>query len=180
VVVAAGIYWNSGMMKEYQKARITNIFQAEQNKQGSGYHVTQAKIAIGSGGMWGKGLGKGTQVQGGFVPEEHTDFIFTVVGEELGFVGAVTVALLYVGLLLRGAMIVASAHEDTFGKLIATGIVSVIAFHVFVNISMNLGIFPVAGVPLLLLSYGGNNILVVLTSIGVLQSIVRHRHQLLF
>lgn len=180
VFVGAAIYWNSGMMKEYQKARITNIFQAEENKQGSGYHVTQAKIAIGSGGMWGKGLGKGTQVQGGFVPEEHTDFIFTVVGEELGFVGAVTVALLYVGLLLRGALVVASAQEDVFGKLIATGIVSVIAFHVFVNISMNLGIFPVAGVPLLLLSYGGNNVLVTLTFVGLLQSVMRHRHQLLF
>ncbi len=180
VGVLAVIYWNSGMMRDYQKARITNIFHAEQNKKGSGYHVTQAKIAIGSGGMWGKGLGKGSQVQGGFVPEEHTDFIFTVVGEELGFAGAVFIVLLYLLLILRGATIVAAANEDIFGKLIGTGILSMLTFHVLVNISMNIGIFPVAGVPLLLLSYGGNNIMLTLVCIGVLQSIVRHRHQLLF
>ncbi len=180
VGLLAVVYWNSGMMRDYQKARITNIFQAEANKQGSGYHVTQAKIAIGSGGMWGKGLGKGTQVQGGFVPEEHTDFIFTVVGEELGFVGATFIVLLYLLLILRGAMIVAAANEDVFGKLIGTGIISMITFHVLVNVSMNIGIFPVAGVPLLLLSYGGNNIHLALTSIGLLQSVARHRHQLLF
>jgi rod shape determining protein RodA len=179
LLLAVGL-WNSGIMKDYQKTRIRVLIDPEADPKGSGYHIRQARIAIGSGGMWGKGLMQGTQVQGGFVPEHHTDFIFTNLSEELGFVGAVSVTVLYALLLLRGVFLIASVDEDTFGKLIATGILSMLAFHVIVNIGMNIGILPVAGVPLLLLSYGGSNIVLTLVCIGLLQSIALHRRQLRF
>lgn len=178
-VLAVGL-WHSGILKDYQKMRVLVLINPEADPKGSGYHIRQARIAIGSGGMWGKGLMKGTQVQGGFVPEHHTDFIFTNLSEELGFVGAVSVTVLYGLLLLRGVFLIASVDEDAFGKLIATGIVSMLAFHVLVNIGMNIGILPVAGVPLLLLSYGGSNIVLTLVCIGLLQSIALHRRQLRF
>lgn len=172
--------WFSGTVKDYQKARIVNYVNQEANPKGSGYHVMQARIAIGSGGMWGKGLLRSTQVRGGYIPERQTDFIFTEIGEELGFVGTLLVTALYGALLLRGTFVIAGAEDDLLGKLIATGIVTMIAFHVIVNIGMNVGILPVAGVPLTLISYGGNNVLVTLLSIGLLQSIVRHRRSTLF
>jgi rod shape determining protein RodA len=179
LLLAVGL-WNSGIMKDYQKTRIRVLIDPESDPKGSGYHIRQARIAIGSGGMWGKGLMQGTQVQGGFVPEHHTDYIFTNLSEELGFVGAVSVTVLYALLLLRGVFLIASVDEDTFGKLIATGILSMLAFHVIVNIGMNIGSLPVAGVPLLLLSYGGSNIVLTLVCIGLLQSIALHRRQLRF
>jgi rod shape determining protein RodA len=179
VLLAVGM-WHSGKLKDYQKARLIIFINPDADPKETGYHVRQAKIAIGSGGMWGKGLLHGTQVQGGFVPEKHTDFIFTNLSEELGFVGSVTVTVLYALLLLRGLFLVASVEDDAFGKLIATGIISMLAFHVLVNIGMNIGVLPVAGVPLLLLSYGGSNIVLTLVCIGVLQSITLHRRQLRF
>ncbi|HZO92078.1 MAG TPA: rod shape-determining protein RodA [Chthonomonadaceae bacterium] len=172
--------WYSGKLKDYQKNRLISFVNPEADPKETGYHVLQARIAIGSGGMWGKGLGHSTQVRGGYVPEKQTDFIFTDVGEELGFVGSVTVTLLYAALLLRGVFIIAAADEDILGKLMATGVVTMFAFHVIVNIGMNIGIMPVAGVPLLFFSYGGSNMIVALASIGLLQSIAMHRHQLLF
>ncbi|MDW8207085.1 MAG: rod shape-determining protein RodA [Chloroherpetonaceae bacterium] len=173
-------FWHSGILKDYQKTRILVLIRPDADPKGSGYHIRQARIAIGSGGMWGKGLKHGTQVQGGFVPEHHTDFIFTNLSEELGFVGAVTVLVLYLLLLLRGVQLIASVGDDPFGKFVAAGIVSMLAFHVVVNVGMNVGILPVAGVPLLLLSYGGSNIVLTLLSVGVLQSIAVHRRQLHF
>jgi len=119
-------------------------------------------------------------VQGGYMPEKQTDFIFTNIGEELGFVGSVFITVMYGLLLLRASQVITTADEDQLGKLIATGIVTMLTFHVFVNIGMNVGIMPVAGVPLPLISYGGTNLIMVLTCIGLLLSISRHRHQLLF
>lgn len=173
-------YWHSGKMRTYQKNRLISFIHPEADPKETGYHVLQARIAIGSGGMWGKGLLKSTQVHGGYIPEKQTDFIFTDVGEELGFVGSVAVILLYALLLLRGVLIISASHEDPLGKLIASGIVTMFAFHIIINIGMNLGILPVVGVPLVLVSYGGTSIVVTLLSIGLLQSISRHRHQLLF
>lgn len=183
VVVASLLFfgmWHSGKLKDYQKARIIAFINPDADPKETGYHVVQARIAIGSGGMWGKGLTKSTQVRGGYIPEKQTDFIFTDIGEELGFVGSVAVVALYGLLLLRGTFIIAAANEDLLGKLIATGVVTMFAFHIIVNIGMNIGIMPVTGVPLLLISYGGSNIIMALICIGLLQSVSRYRHQLLF
>ena len=129
-------------------------------------------------------MGQGTDARlagrGGYVPEKQTDFIFSDIGEELGFVGTLVLAILYGGLLLRGVQVIRAADEDVLGKLIASGIVSMLAFHVVENIGMNIGIMPVAGVPLPFISAGGSNMLTLMTCIGLLQSITRNRHQLLF
>ena len=172
--------WYSGLLKEYQKERVRVLINPDSDSKATGYHVYQARIAIGSGGMWGKGLLHSTQVRGGYIPEKDTDFIFTSVGEQLGFVGSVALTALYAGLLLRGAQIIAAADEDYFGKLIATGVITMLAFHVVVNIGMNIGVMPVAGVPLPLVSAGGSNMILTLICIGLLQSVLIHRHQLLF
>jgi rod shape determining protein RodA len=175
------VVWHSNkIIRPYQKERLTVFLDPEADPSGSGYHVVQARIAIGSGRIWGKGLLHSTQVKGGFIPEKQTDFIFTDIGEELGLVGGILVILIYAGLLWRGYHIIAEVDEDIYGKLVATGVVTMIAFHVVVNIGMNVGIVPVAGVPLPLISAGGSNVLVTLFSIGLLESVSVHRHQLLF
>jgi rod shape determining protein RodA len=174
------VMWHTGKIKVYQKNRIVSFINPDADPKETGYHVRQARIAIGSGGMWGKGLLKSTQVRGGYVPEKETDFIFTDIGEEFGFAGALCITLLYTGLLLRGAQIVAASEEDTLGKLISTGIVTMFAVHIVVNISMNIGILPVVGVPLILISYGGSSMVLTLASVGILQSVSCFRHQLLF
>lgn len=175
-----GLAWQTNHIKTYQKNRLISFINPEADPKETGYHVIQARIAIGSGGMWGKGLLHSTQVRDGYIPEKQTDFIFTSVGEEFGFVGSVAVAVLYALLLLRGVLVIALADEDIYGKLVATGVVTMFAFHIIVNIGMNIGIMPVAGVPLVLLSYGGSNVLVSLICIGLLQSIAMHRHELRF
>ena len=146
----------------------------------AGYHVHQARIAIGSGGMWGTGLFHSTQVRGGFIPEKQTDFIFTSIGEELGFAGAIVLITVYALWLFRGILIIASTDEDYLGKLMSTGIVAMFGFHIIVNVGMNIGLVPVVGVPLLLISYGGSSMITTLAAVGLLQSISRYRHQLLF
>jgi rod shape determining protein RodA len=177
--------WHTGkIIKGYQRQRIITWYESmsdpDANKKKEGYHVWQARVAIGSGQMWGKGLMQGSLVRGGYVPEKQTDFIFTDIGEELGFAGTLVLSVLYAGLLLRGVQVIRLADEDILGKLIATGIVSMLAFHVVENIGMNIGLMPVAGVPLPFISAGGSNILTLMTCIGILQSVSRHQHQLLF
>ena len=179
LVLFAGL-WYSGLLKEFQKDRIRVLINPDSDTKATGYHVMQARIAIGSGGMWGKGLLHSTQVRGGYIPEKDTDFIFTSVGEQLGFAGSLLLTGLYAGLLLRGVQIIAAAEEDYFGKLIATGVVAMLSFHVIENIGMNIGILPVAGVPLPLVSAGGSSMILNLLCIGLLQSVIIHRHQLLF
>ncbi len=184
-LVAAGallaiVLWNSGVMKDYQKLRIRTWMSQDSDKGDAGYHVHQARIAIGSGGMWGKGLFHSTQVRGGFIPEKQTDFIFTSIGEELGFVGAITLITIYAFWLFRGIMIIASSDEDYLGKLMSTGIVAMFGFHIIINVGMNIGMVPVVGVPLILISYGGSSMITTLAAVGLLQSISRYRHQLLF
>ena len=180
-----GLLLATGKINKYQRDRL-QTFQAQimgresAGAKKEGYHVAQARIAIGSGGLWGKGFLHSTQVRGGYIPEKQTDFIFTTIGEELGFAGAFLITILYGGLLWRGTQIIAAADEDVLGKLIATGVVTMLAFHVIVNIGMNIGIVPVTGVPLPLISSGGSSMLLTLATIGLLQSIARHRHQLLF
>jgi rod shape determining protein RodA len=146
---------------------------------GAGYQVRQARIAIGSGQVLGKGFGKGTQSQGRFIPENHTDFIFTVVGEEGGFAFSVVLVLLYGFLLFRGASVMAHAG-DSFGKLLVAGVVSMFAFHVLVNIGMTIGVMPVTGIPLPLFSYGGSSLLINMTAIGLVLGVGMRRHKLTF
>lgn len=175
------IMWFTGFgLKGYQRARMMTFLNPGSDVKKTGYQVEQAKIAIGSGGLFGKGLFHSMQVRSGHIPEKQTDFIFTDIGEELGFVGCVLVLALYGMLFYRGIKIIASADEDIYGKLIATGIVSMFAYHIIENIGMNIGVMPVAGVPLLLISYGGSSMLVTLFCIGLLESICIHRHELRF
>lgn len=171
--------WRYDILKDYQKNRILAFVNPEVDPRDAGYHVIQSRIAIGSGQVWGKGLMRGTQVQGRFIPENHTDFIFTVVGEEGGFVLSCLLVLLYGGILLRGTLLLAQA-EDLLGRLLAAGVVSMYAFHIVVNIGMTIGIMPVTGVPLPLFSYGGSNLLLNMAAIGLLLGIGMRRHRLVF
>jgi len=180
ILIGTGMWHSGRFIKDYQKNRLLAFIHPDADPKETGYHVVQARIAIGSGGVWGKGLLHSTQVRGGYIPERQTDFIFTDIGEELGFVGAVTLCLLYVALLLRAGRILLLAEEDLLGRLIGAGIIAMLAFHILVNIGMNIGLMPVAGVPLPLVSAGGSNMIVTLICIGLLQSIAFHRHSFLF
>ncbi|MGQ9532815.1 MAG: rod shape-determining protein RodA [Desulfotomaculales bacterium] len=166
-------------LKEYQVTRLLIFLDPWQDWQGAGYHVIQSQIAIGSGGPWGRGLYNGSQNQLNFLPEQHTDFIFSVVGEELGFVGALVLLILYFILLYRGIRIAAQAR-DTMGVLIATGIVFMLAFHILVNVGMTIGIMPVTGVPLPLFSYGGSAMLTNMAALGLLLNVYRRQQRIIF
>ncbi|MDD4601204.1 Peptidoglycan glycosyltransferase MrdB [bioreactor metagenome] len=171
------IFWH--FLKDYQKKRLTVFIDPNIDPLGSGYHIIQSKIAIGSGMIFGKGLFSGTQSQLNFLPENHTDFIFAVIGEELGFVGAAIVLLLYLVLLYRGIKIAGAAREN-FGTLLATGITSMLTFHVLVNVGMTAGIMPVTGIPLPLMSYGVSSLTTNLISIGILLNIYMRRQKIMF
>lgn len=171
------IFWH--FLKDYQKKRLTVFLDPNVDPLGSGYHIIQSKIAIGSGMLFGKGLFGGTQSQLNFLPENHTDFIFAVIGEELGFIGAVVILLLFFILLYRGIK-VAGAARDNFGMLLATGITSMLTFHVLVNVGMTAGIMPVTGIPLPFVSYGVSSLTTNLVSIGILLNIYMRRQKILF
>jgi rod shape determining protein RodA len=176
VVVAAGIYEvaHRHLLKGYQLTRLTSFLHPEQNLAGSGYNGLQAKIAVGSGGMRGQGLFHGTFTGGSFVPSVQTDFIFTVAGEELGFIGcAVIVALLAV--IVFRAIRAAQIAEEMFGMLIASGVAIWFGFQAFVNIGMTIGIMPITGLPLPFVSYGGSAIFADMIAIGLIQG-VRRQH----
>jgi rod shape determining protein RodA len=159
-----------GVLRPYQLDRFAAFTDPALDPRGAGYNTTQARIAIGNGGITGQGLFEGTQTQAGFVPEQHTDFVFTVAGEELGLLGATLVIGLFVVLLWRGLRIALDA-EDMFGRLAAAGIVCWFGFQAFQNIGMCLGIMPVTGVPLPLVSYGGTSMFASLTAVGLLLNI---------
>jgi len=171
------IFWH--FLKDYQKMRLSVFLDPNVDPLGSGYHIIQSKIAIGSGMLFGKGLFAGTQSQLNFLPENHTDFIFAVIGEELGFVGAVFILLLYFILLYRGIKIAGSARDD-FGTLLATGITSMLAFHLLVNVGMTAGIMPVTGIPLPLMSYGVSALTTNMISVGILLNIYMRRQKIMF
>lgn len=181
-IVLAGVamfpvLWH--FMKDYQKMRIMVFLDPNVDPLGSGYHIIQSKIAIGSGMLFGKGLFEGTQSQLNFLPENHTDFIFAVVGEELGFVGAVILLLLYLIVFWRGIMIAKEA-SDVFGRLLAVGITSMLAFHVLVNVGMTTGIMPVTGIPLPLMSYGISSLTTNILAIAILLNVHMHRQKFLW
>jgi rod shape determining protein RodA len=159
-----------GLLKGYQLLRFEAFMNPALDPRGAGYNTTQARIAIGNGGLFGQGLFHGSQTQSGFVPEQHTDFIFTVAGEELGLVGAGALIVLFLALLWRATRIAVRA-DDMFGRLAGAGIVCWFGFQAFQNIGMCLGIMPVTGVPLPLVSYGGTSMFASLMAVGLLLNI---------
>jgi rod shape determining protein RodA len=164
-----------GVLKDYQLARLTGFIDPTADPKGTGYNVRQAMIAIGSGGVHGEGLFQGAQTQGHFVPAQQTDFIFTVAGEELGFIGGCGIILL-LGIVFWRAGRIAMGAEDLFGRLVATGVLCWFAFQAFENIGMTLGIMPVTGVPLPFVSYGGSSMFANLLAIGLLQNVHMRRY----
>jgi rod shape determining protein RodA len=162
-----------GLLKEYQVQRLTSFINPSADVSSAAYNANQARIAIGGGGWLGYGLFQGPQTQGKFVPVNESDFIFTVVGEELGFVGAaVLIALL--GIILWRAVVIAYRADDLFGRLVATGIVAWLAFQMFENIGMSLGIMPITGIPLPLVSAGGTSMMATWIAVGLLQNVRLH------
>ncbi|MGQ9823678.1 MAG: rod shape-determining protein RodA [Desulfotomaculales bacterium] len=166
-------------LKEYQMTRLFIFLNPESDLLGDGYQIWQSLISIGSGGFTGKGLLGGTQTHFTFLPVRHTDFIFSVVGEEFGFAGAVILLGLYFLVILRGIRIMLEAR-DFLGSLLSAGVVSLFAFHVFVNVGMTSGIMPVTGIPLPLFSYGGSNMIMSMTALGLLESVYVRRKKILF
>ncbi len=165
------------LMHDYQRDRVMMLLDPESDPLGAGYHIIQSKIAIGSGGLRGKGWLHGTQSQLEFLPERHTDFIFAVLAEELGLVGVLLLLVLYLLLIMRG-LIVAARAQTTFGRVMAGGLMLILFVYVFVNIGMVSGILPVVGVPLPLVSYGGSALIVLMAGFGIVMSIHTHRKML--
>jgi rod shape determining protein RodA len=165
------------LLKAYQSSRITSFFNPTADPRGTGYNAAQAKLAVGSGGLFGQGLFHGQLVHGNFIPEQNTDFIFAVAGEELGFVGAIVIIGLIAILLLRALRIAARA-DDQFGMLVAAGIAIWFAVQTFINVGMTIGIMPVTGLPLPFVSYGGSAMFADMIAMGVLQTV--HRHHTVF
>lgn len=163
-------------LRPYQQKRIATFLDPSADPQGAGYNVLQSKVAIGSGGFFGKGFLKGTQTQLNFIPAQWTDFIYTVPGEEFGLLGAVAVLVLFMVLLFRGVRI-ASTIKNSYGSFVAIGIVGVFATHIFMNIGMALGMMPVVGVPLPFLSYGGSALLADMLMVGLLLNLYANRKE---
>jgi rod shape determining protein RodA len=172
VAICAPIAWYA--LYDYQRKRILTFFNPENDPLGSGYHIIQSKIAIGSGGLFGKGWMNGTQSHLHFLPEHTTDFIFAVSGEEFGFIGALILITLYLLIIARGFYITMHA-QDTFTRLLAGSITITFFVSFFINTGMVTGIMPVMGVPLLLVSYGGSSMVTIMASFGILMSIQTHR-----
>lgn len=168
-----------GILKPYQRDRITLFLNPDQDPLGGGYHLIQSRIAIGAGEFWGRGLTKGTQTQLNFIPEQHTDFIFSAVGEELGFIGCLLVLLAFWLICLR-LIIIAQNARDNFGSLLAIGVLSMLVFQVVVNISMTIGLAPVTGIPLPWMSYGRSAMLTNFIALGLVESVANFRQRLRF
>ncbi len=172
--LAAPIVWNFGL-KDYQKNRVLTFLSPGRDPRGTGYNSIQSKIAVGSGKVLGKGFRKGTQSQLEFLPERHTDFIFSVLSEEHGFIGSVTTLGLFLILYLMSVRIAINAR-DKAGALIVVGVLSYMFWHVFVNMGMVIGILPIVGVPLPLLSYGGSGLITTMTGLGLISSVAYRRY----
>jgi len=162
-------------LKGYQKQRIMTFFDPEKDPLGSGYHIIQSKIAVGSGGMWGKGFMEGTQSQLRFIPEHHTDFAFSVLAEEWGFVGAMVVLVLF-GLLLFWSLNVAYYAKDRFATLLAFGVMTIFFWQMLINIGMVTGLMPVVGIPLPFISYGGSSAVVGMVGLGLMMNVSMRRY----
>ncbi|MBL8560072.1 MAG: rod shape-determining protein RodA [Hyphomonadaceae bacterium] len=174
--VGAAIWAYFFVLHQYQRDRVNTFLNPEADPLGTGYHVAQSKIAIGSAGLFGKGYLQGTQSQGDFLPEKHTDFIFTMIGEEFGLIGAVAVLAMFFVLFLL-TMQVSARARTMFGRLAAAGIALTLALYVFINTSMVIGLIPVVGIPLPLISFGGTAMLTLMTGYAIVLSIDLHRDQ---
>jgi len=175
VIVSAPLLWYQ--MHDYQRQRVLTMLDPEKDPLGSGYHIIQSIIAVGSGGLFGKGWLNGTQSHLEFLPERSTDFIFAVFSEEFGLFGESLLLLGYLFLILRGLYITAAA-QSTFGRLLAGSVTLTFFIYVFVNIGMVIGQLPVVGVPLPLVSYGGTSLVTLLAGFGILMSVHTHRRLL--
>lgn len=178
--LAAGlvsVYLWEHLLRPYQQDRILTFLDPEKDRLGTGWNIIQSKIAIGSGGLTGKGFLQGTQTKFEFLPAAHTDFIFAVIGEELGFVGTMVVLALFLYLVTRGIQ-VAAAAENRFYSLVALGLAAMFVFHVFVNAGMTMGVMPVTGVPLPFLTYGGSSLITNFAAVGLILHVHLHRHEL--
>jgi rod shape determining protein RodA len=168
-----------GLLKDYQKNRLILFLNPDKDPIGGGYHLIQSRIAIGAGELWGRGLNQGTQSQLNFVPEQHTDFIFSAIGEELGFVGCLVVLFAFWLICLR-LVIIAQNAKDNFGSLLAIGVLSMLVFQVIINIGMTIGLAPVTGIPLPWISYGRSAMLTNFIAIGIVESVANYRQRLKF
>src|SRR5690606_445515 len=173
ILAAIPIIWSR--LHDYQRNRVLTFLEPERDPLGTGYHIMQSKIALGSGGMFGKGFMEGTQSQLNFLPEKHTDFIFTMLGEELGLVGGLVLLTLYF-VVLMFSLNVSLQCRNQFGRLLAMGISMIFFFYIFINAAMVMGLLPVVGVPLPLVSYGGTSMLSLMFAFGLLMSVHIHRH----
>lgn len=172
LIIIASASW-CFLLKDYQRNRFLVFLNPDLDPLGRGYNMIQSIIAVGSGGFFGKGLGYGSQSQLNFLPEQHTDFIFAAIAEELGFIGAFFIIILF-GLLFFRSFKILFKTSDNFGRFLVFGIIIYLFTHIFINIGMNIGLLPITGIPLPLISYGGSNLLITLIAIGLLQS-VRNR-----
>lgn len=173
-MVASPVIWSFGL-KAYQKNRVLTFLNPGRDARGAGYNSIQSRIAVGSGKVVGKGFRKGTQSQLEFLPERHTDFIFSVLSEEHGFVGSMITIGLYISLLIMCVRI-ASQARDRFGVLVAVGSLSILFWHMLINTSMVIGLLPIVGVPLPLLSYGGSMVLTTMASLGIISSVAYRKN----
>ena len=171
LISAAGWY----SLKPYQKERVYTFLEPERDPRGQGYQAIQSRIAVGSGGLLGKGVTRGSQTALGFLPERHTDFIFSVVGEELGFAGSFIILTAYFLIIMRSIRIAQTAG-DKLGVFIALGSVSVLFFHIVVNVGMVTGLAPITGIPLPLLSYGGSSMLTTFLLLGLIMNVGMRRY----
>jgi len=174
LALIAGVWTSGKILKPYQKARLTSFINPDNDPKGTGYQLRQSLIAVGSGGVWGKGTAKGTQTQGDFLPIPHADFIFAALGEEHGFVGAISVLLLYFFILMR-LIQNAQTAADLSGSLIIMGLVAVLTFQIAVNVGMVIGFMPVTGIPLPLMSYGGSSVLFTFLALGAAMNVRMRR-----
>jgi rod shape determining protein RodA len=183
VLVAGGALAAAGLipfimfvLKGYQRERVLTFLHPEQDPSGAGYHILQSKIALGSGGLLGKGFGLGTQSQLNFLPEKHTDFIFATFAEEFGLVGCFGLLTLY-GVIIVIALRIASLSHSHFGRLSAAGVTFTFALYVLINAAMVMGLTPIVGVPMPLMSYGGTVMLTVMIAFGLVQAVRVHRYE---
>ena len=174
VAAAVPVAWDHFLL-DYQRQRVLTLLNPEADPLGAGYHITQAKIALGSGGVWGKGFMQGTQSHLDFLPEQQTDFIFTMLAEEFGLVGALGLLALYF-IVLAYAVVIAMTSRNHFGRLLAMGVALTFLFYVVINVAMVTGVIPVVGVPLPLVSYGGTSMMTLLFGFGLIMSVHVHRH----
>jgi rod shape determining protein RodA len=167
------------VLKAYQRDRLTLFLDPDKDPLGGGYHLIQSRIAIGAGQLLGRGLNQGTQTQLNFIPEQHTDFIFSAIGEEFGFIGCLLVLFVFWLICLR-LVIIAQNAKDNFGSLLAIGVLSMIVFQVLINIGMTIGLAPITGIPLPWLSYGRSALLTNFLALGIVESVSNYRHRLKF